>query len=288
VLDTTSAVKPRRARSAAGAMEPPGSLTGEPTLVSLTFDDASGDQYAVRPLLAAHAMRASFYVNSGRVGTPDVMTWDELANLAADGHEIGGHTLDHVKLTSVSRWEARRQISRDREALIARGFRVASFAYPYGDYNPKIESIVRKCGYITARRSWGLRPISAMGAESTTPVLESCPPQDLWATRTLQSIRTWHSLADIVATITRAEAGGVGWVTLVFHHVCDRAADQNGYSVDLDTLAALLDWLDRRAAYGTYVRTVQEVVTEMRGAVRFRARDRRWDLAAEADIAVGS
>jgi peptidoglycan/xylan/chitin deacetylase (PgdA/CDA1 family) len=52
--------------------------------------------------------------------------------VAADGNEIGGHTIDHVKLTTVSASEARRQIGDDRQALIDHGFTVTDFAYPHG------------------------------------------------------------------------------------------------------------------------------------------------------------
>jgi peptidoglycan/xylan/chitin deacetylase (PgdA/CDA1 family) len=234
-------------------------LVAEPTIVSLTLDDATSDQYVLRSLLAEYSMRATFYVNSGTIGGPGFMTWTQLSALAADGHEIGGHTRDHVELTRVGLREALRQILLDRRALIERGFCVTSFAYPYGDYNASVATMVRTCGYTSARRSWGLRPIGVTARESVVPVLESTPPADSWATRTVQSIRTWHSFADIATTVARAEACKGGWVTLVFHRV-SACADRDDYSVAPETFEALLRWLDGRAAYGTYVRTVQEVV----------------------------
>ena len=42
-------------------------------------------------------MHGTFYLNSGRLGTNSYyMTWDQIADLAADGNEIGGHTVDHT------------------------------------------------------------------------------------------------------------------------------------------------------------------------------------------------
>jgi peptidoglycan/xylan/chitin deacetylase (PgdA/CDA1 family) len=229
-----------------------------PTLVSLTFDDATSDQYLLRSLLAEYSMRATFYVNSGTIGGPGFMTWAQLSALAADGHEIGGHTRDHVKLTRVGRRKARRQISVDRRALIERGFRVSSFAYPYGDYNASVATIVRTCGYASARRAWGLRPIGRTPCENVTALAESSPPTDRWATRAL-GIRSWHSFAEIATAIARAGAGGGGWLTLVFHRVSERP-HRDGYSVAPETFEALVRWLDGRTACGTYVRTVQDVV----------------------------
>jgi peptidoglycan/xylan/chitin deacetylase (PgdA/CDA1 family) len=232
----------------------------EPTLVSLTFDDATSDQYALRSLLAEYSMRATFYVNSGLISGPGFMTWAHLSALAADGNEIGGHTRDHVKLTRVGRREAGRQISLDRRALLGRGFRATSFAYPCGDYNAAVATIVRKCGYASGRRSWGLLPIGLSAREGAAPVAESSPPLDSWATRAVESIRSWHTFADIATTIARAEAGGGGWLALVFHRVSERP-DRDGYSVAPQTFEALLRWLNRRGADGTCVRTVEEVVT---------------------------
>ena len=86
--------------SGAGKEKQP--LPGHPLIVSLTFDDGSSDQYAMRSILAEHSMRATFYINSGTVGMPGYLNWDQLAALAADGNELGGHTVDHVKLTTLS------------------------------------------------------------------------------------------------------------------------------------------------------------------------------------------
>jgi peptidoglycan/xylan/chitin deacetylase (PgdA/CDA1 family) len=263
-------------------------LVSQRTLVSLTFDDGSSGQYTVRSMLARHSMHATFYINSGTVGAPGIMTWDEISNLAADGNEIGGHTLDHVKLPSVGAREAQRQIAHDRQALLARGFTVTDFAYPFGDWNARIASIVRKCGYSSARRAWGLCPVSdpVVNGAGTASAVEKRPLQDLWATRTV-GIRAWHSLAEIKSTITRAEAAGGGWVTLVFHRVCDDV-DREGYSVRPDVLAGLLAWLERRAASGTQVRTVQDAVSEMAGAFALRRRRLRVPFAADRDLAVAS
>src|SRR5467141_2847567 len=69
------------------------------TVVSLTFDDGAVSQYLnARPALADHGFHATFFINSGFVnprsdGTtnPYYMSWAQLTQLAAEGHEIGGH-----------------------------------------------------------------------------------------------------------------------------------------------------------------------------------------------------
>ena len=94
-------------------------------------------------------MHATFFVNSAKVGTSGFyMTWAQVDALAADGNEIGGHTLTHVDLngTSLSEAEKRRQVCEDRQNLVARGYDPVTFAYPNGWGELLAESIVRDCG----------------------------------------------------------------------------------------------------------------------------------------------
>ena len=128
-----------------GALLAPAVAKAAPTIVSLTFDDGTADQYAARTMLAQHSLHGTFYINSNNIGlSPSFLSWNQVADLAADGNEIAGHTLDHVDLTSVTSTEATRQVCNDRQALISHGFATTDFAYPYGASNASVESIVRR------------------------------------------------------------------------------------------------------------------------------------------------
>lgn len=254
-------------------------LPGDPLIVSLNFDDGSSDQYAVRSILAEHSMRATFYINSGAVGMPGYLSWAQLAELAADGNELGGHTVDHVKLTHLSANAARKQIADDREALMRHGFTVTSFAYPYGEFNTNVEAIVRACGYSAARRAWGLSPISRtrpnrhkwygvvrdrFHTNINLDVAEEIPPVNRYAIRTI-GLGAGNTVAELKNLVTRAESKGGGWVTLVFHHVGSSDDAANGLFVSPVVLRAFLEWLERRAARGTYVLTVRDALAEVGG-----------------------
>jgi peptidoglycan/xylan/chitin deacetylase (PgdA/CDA1 family) len=233
-----------------------------PTLVSLTFDDADADQYAARPLFAQDSLHATFFVNSNKVGSSSsFLTWDQLSGLAADGHEIGGHSLDHVDLTSVSSTEATRQVCDDRQALISHGFNATSFAYPYGASNSTVESIVRTCGYKSARKAWGLCTVGLMPPNCNDVVAEPVPPRNIWEIA-VGDVRAWNTLSEIEGAVTRAEDAGGGWVVLVFHHVCDGCDPSGGYSVSPAILGGFLDWLASRSASGTFVRTMADVISD--------------------------
>ena len=242
-----AAVVPASARA---DYDSPKRLPRYSTVVSLTFDDGGADQYITRRILADHGMKATFYVNSNLAGRDAYyMTWDQVRDLADDGNEIGGHTLDHVKLTTVSPAEQRRQVCEDRRNIIARGFHPTSFAYPESDVNPSVEAVVKDCGYRSGRAVGDV----CDGCASA----ESVPPPNPYRTRTPDAVSTSTSLAEIQSWVTNAERHGGGWIQLVFHHICDGCSPSAITASDFD---ALLTWLETRAWRGTVVRTVAEAL----------------------------
>jgi hypothetical protein len=137
--------------------------------------------------------------------------------------------------------------------LMNRGFAVTDFAYPYGEgyKNSTVRSMIQDCGYNSARRAWGLNGIC-----TTCPYAESIPPFDFWGIKTTDNATSDMTLDTLESFVTNAENGG-GWVTLVFHEICD-GCDQ--YSITQANLEALLDWLQPRAARGTVVNTINDVI----------------------------
>jgi peptidoglycan/xylan/chitin deacetylase (PgdA/CDA1 family) len=227
------------------------------TVVSLTFDDGLAEQYAARSVLAAHGMHGTFFVNSGRIDTTSAyLTLAQLRDLAADGNEIAGHTVQHADLTALSTDEATREVCNDRTNLLSWGFQPTSFAYPYGHYNAAVERIVAGCGYNSAREVGDVRT-PADGGCAGCAYAETIPPADPYATRAPDSVDGTWSLADIEHLVTQAEDHGGGWVQLTFHHIADGGG---AYSVTPANFTALLDWLQARAGNGTVVKTVQDLV----------------------------
>ena len=229
------------------------------TVVSLTFDDGIASQYAhARPALNARGMLGTFFINSGKVADGDYfMTWPQIDTLNAEGHEIGGHTVDHVRLTDPG-VDIRHQICTDAFTLRGRGYPVLSFAYPYGAGvgNTTVRATLGECGYLDARMNGNLRgpDCPSLGC----PVAETIPPGDPYAFNSLGSQLTSPlTLQTLQNTVTRAEEAGGGWVPFVFHEIDDSGAAD---TVSPATLVAFLDWLQARAASGTIVRTVRWVM----------------------------
>jgi peptidoglycan/xylan/chitin deacetylase (PgdA/CDA1 family) len=231
---------------------------GAATVVSLTFDDGRQTQYAARTPLADHGMHGTFYVNSGLVGSTTSdwhMTWSQLHDLASDGNEIGGHSLTHSDLTKLSTTKLQQEVCQDRTNLLNQGFSpVTSFAYPYAAYNDAAISMVQQCGYTSARWVGGIRSKNC----GDCAFAELIPPLDRWVLRTPPDIDPSTTLADMEGYVTQAENNGGGWVIIVIHSVCNGC---DSLSVSVAQLTAYLDWLQPRAANGTVVQTVGEVIS---------------------------
>ena len=223
---------------AAGALAAPAVAgAAEPVTVSITFDDGVVDQLAAQPVLAAHGMTATFYVNSRRLGRNKYMSVADLRRLVAAGDEIGGHTENHARLSTLSPTDQKRQICGDRASLIADGLVVRSFAYPFSDINATAKQTVQECGYDSGRTSSGISgPETCLGC----PYQELIPPRDAYAMRAPDSIETSSTVDGIYRYVSNAETHGGGWVILVFHHICDSC---NPYGISADLFSQVLDTL---------------------------------------------
>jgi peptidoglycan/xylan/chitin deacetylase (PgdA/CDA1 family) len=223
-----------------------GPLTGKakaanpPTVVSLSFDDSTADQYTnVLPALQQAGLHGTFYVITGYIGVnPAYMTLSQLQAIASAGNEIAGHTVLHPDLTQVSNDEAAREICNSRNTLLNWGFQPTNFAYPYGSYNSTVEGIVQQCGYNSGRIDSDLQGVN--GDCNGCDVSETIPPADPYAIRTPGSVQDTWTLSNLEGLVTGAEAQG-GWLPITFHHICDNDCDQ--YSMSTANFSAFLSWL---------------------------------------------
>ena len=148
--------------------------------VILSFDDGWGDQYAYAfPILQKYHDSATFFVFTNAIGRRGFMTWDDLKNLTAAGMAIGDHTKSHPFLTKITDprklWD---EIHGSKLLLESRlGVSVTEFAYPFGQYNPDILTLVQQAGYKSARGDYWkgntqsadhLYELSAVNAPTTT------------------------------------------------------------------------------------------------------------------------
>src|SRR5215471_10050105 len=248
-----------RSRVVAAVVLAAGSLLAAPgpafaaplTVVTVQFDDGNADVYQWISSLNNHGFPATFYVNSGSIGTAGKLTWTQLTALSAAGSEIASHTVDHVDLKKLKLADARFQVCQDRVNLANHGFQPESFAYPFGSFNSTVETqVVQYCGDNSGR--------GVSGVNDRRVFAETIPPLNAYATRTPPDPKQGTTVATIEGYVTAAEQNGGGWVQLTFHHICTSC---DAYSITAANMQAVLDWLSGQVTAGSVaVETTKQVI----------------------------
>jgi peptidoglycan/xylan/chitin deacetylase (PgdA/CDA1 family) len=172
-------------------------------LVAVTFDDGYRDFLTAGvPALAAAGARATLYASVGHLGAyadwlgrwaPDfgrMLTWEELAEVAAAGVEIGNHGLVHHPLDVLPPAVLREEIVRSHDELEQRlAVPVRSFAYPHGYHGGRVRETVEAAGHDNATEV-GRRLHTGREHRFAVPRLQPTPE---------------HSGADLVALV---QSGG--------------------------------------------------------------------------------
>jgi peptidoglycan/xylan/chitin deacetylase (PgdA/CDA1 family) len=140
---------------AAGGGSPP------PRLAAVSFDDALRNTLTTAlPILRELGVRATVYVPTGwlgghspwiAAGAGQIMTADDLRELAQAGWELGAHTHNHADLSQLDYAACRREIDACCEVLGEIGAQqVQTLAYPFGRYGPAAIAAARDAGLLAA------------------------------------------------------------------------------------------------------------------------------------------
>lgn len=129
--------------------------------VCLTFDDGLESVYtaAFRPL-SERGFRATVFLTTGTrdnrvdwerdpsIAAQRLLDRDQVVALREGGFEIGGHTRTHPHLTELDDKSLEQEVfaNRDDVASII-GERPETFAYPYGDHDDRVVSMLERAGY---------------------------------------------------------------------------------------------------------------------------------------------
>lgn len=141
--------------------------------VIITFDDGYAETYDLAfPVLKEFGMRAVVFVLADRTMTSNdwdiplgvtpspLMSDSQILEIHAAGFEIGSHSMTHPHLVRLSREEVWDQVSRSRMRLeIMLNAPVTTFAYPYGELNDLVKSLVTEAGYRFACGAWTGPPV---------------------------------------------------------------------------------------------------------------------------------
>jgi peptidoglycan/xylan/chitin deacetylase (PgdA/CDA1 family) len=127
--------------------------------VVLTFDDGyAGVAELAWPELVARGWPATLYVCPGKLAPGSTFPWDaeparlltasEVVDVAAQGLDIGSHTMTHRWLPSLPRHEVDAELRDSKAALDALlGRPVTGLAYPMGGWTPAVARAAEAAGY---------------------------------------------------------------------------------------------------------------------------------------------
>jgi peptidoglycan/xylan/chitin deacetylase (PgdA/CDA1 family) len=136
-------------------------------MVSLTFDDGYLDNYTTAlPLLREYGFSALFFVlptfvdeggpldwkgvEKAHASHPDVMrsmTWPMVEEMVEAGMEFGSHTISHPRLPTLGDEELAQELLDSRRRMIDRLGQCDSLAYPFGNWDARVERAAAAAGY---------------------------------------------------------------------------------------------------------------------------------------------
>ncbi|MDD3887536.1 MAG: polysaccharide deacetylase family protein [Patescibacteria group bacterium] len=124
-----------------------------PKPIMLTFDDGYLDFFEeVFPVLRDNHLTATNFIISNFLGREQYLDWYHLKYMVASGRVfVGGHTLNHMKLTEVNSEQLDQEIAINKASL-EEGLdtKIDYFAYPYGSYDDNVLNALKKNKYKAA------------------------------------------------------------------------------------------------------------------------------------------
>lgn len=122
------------------------------SIVTTSWDDGDPADLKIASLLSTRGLPGTFYVlMTGYRGRPTLRS-AELRSLAAEGFEIGAHSVSHRTLSGLPAVEIEREVRVSKTTLEdVVGREVGMFCYPRGRYDRQVLNHVKAAGYRGAR-----------------------------------------------------------------------------------------------------------------------------------------
>jgi len=156
--------------------------------VGITIDDAYVSVYQVAfPILKNRKLPFTVFVASDPVDNknPGYMSWDQLREMVKSGVDIGNHSRTHMHFINQRKAESKANwLLRIKNDVLFASSRIEAeleiktnfFAYPYGEYNLSIASLMEDLGYISFGQHSG-----AVGEKNNTNFLPRYPISESYA-----------------------------------------------------------------------------------------------------------
>ena len=199
----------------------------EQPLITVTFDDGWQTIYTEgMPLLQKYGIPTTQYVLSSQAieRDPGYMSYEQIKQTRAGGHEIGCHSVGHVDLTSLGPQALKSELTDCKNTLQKLlNVNVEHFASPFGKINPTTTAAIKQ-SYQSSRNTAG--DITTNEADyNDVNVKEYFDSYNIIAV----TIRRETTIAQLQAAIDYTIQNN-GWLVLNYHQV------ENGdtaYGVDM-------------------------------------------------------
>lgn len=119
----------------------------------LTIDDAYRSFYSNGwPILKKYGFPATIYVNTETVGASDFMNWREISEVSQGGIEIGNHSHAHPYFLNSFKKQGFLEDLVESHKSFEKGMGQIpkTYAYPYGEWNKEMVSILDSMNYSSA------------------------------------------------------------------------------------------------------------------------------------------
>ncbi len=219
--------------------------------VSFTFDDGfASTRTLAAPILEAHGIDGVLYLTSGVPdGTATLddnqpgITWDQVRELQnVYGWEIGGHTVDHAEMPTITREQNVAELANSNAAFKANGLNVTNFASPFGAYDTMTLTEILKL--YKSHRGFADRD-----ALNSNPLHKDIlMVQDVNDATTSAQVQAWVDQA-----ITEKR-----WLILVFHDTATKKNPNYEYTVTTANLTTMASYVQTKVNAGQ----IQVVTTE--------------------------
>ena len=117
--------------------------------VVITVDDGFISEYdRAVPLLRKYGYPFTIFVFTSGVGTKGYVSWEQLRELESSGGTVGCHSHTHPRLINMTVEEMEKETMGSKQIMEKNlGHAVRYFAYPFGQYDERVRSVVKKAGF---------------------------------------------------------------------------------------------------------------------------------------------
>jgi len=158
--------------------------------VLITFDDGYEDNYLnAYPILKQYKFNATIFLISSLIDKDHYLSWQEIQEMKNNNILFEGHTFSHPYLSKTKDEKTLQQELLDSKKDLENhlGYKIDYLAYPYGDYDQHVISMVKTYGY---RAAFTVHLGSDMDQDNPY-TLKRVP---IFQTQTHTFLRFWFSL----------------------------------------------------------------------------------------------